>query len=43
MLVSGVRYDVVGSNQAIAGGGERANSGQVKSSGRTFDAFEKRG
>lgn len=43
MLVCGVRYDVVGSNQALAGGGERANSGQVKSSGRTFDAFEKRG
>jgi len=41
LLVCGVRYDVISSNQN-EGGAERATSGQVRASGRMFDAFEKR-
>ena len=41
-MVHGVRYDTISSKQE-EGGAERATSGQVRASGRIFDAFEKRG
>ena len=36
-----MRYDVISNNQQEQGA-ERATSGQVRASGWTFDAFEKR-